>query len=68
MQQDPSARTMVLNTMQQQKNAQPAQCNKIHQLEQWFFCPLLRATRCYGLTLRYQLNIDNTLTAVGSLS
>ena len=32
--------------MQQQESAQTAHCNKIHQLEQWFFCSLLKATIC----------------------
>ena len=51
MQQDPPAGTMDLlfsvegNKMQQQKCV-PAQCNKIHQLEQCLFCSLLKATRC----------------------
>ena len=51
MQQDPPARTMLVlfsvegNKMQQQKCV-PAQCNKIHQLEQCLFCSLLKATRC----------------------
>ena len=51
MQQDPPARTMLLlfsvegNKMQQQKCV-PAQCNKIHHLEQCLFCSLLKATRC----------------------
>ena len=40
----------------QQKAVQPAQCNKIHQLEQWFFWSLLRATRCnnYSHSLHLQ--------------
>ena len=51
MQQDPPSGTMDLlfsvegNKMQQQKCV-PAQCNKIHQLEQCLFCSLLKATRC----------------------
>ena len=36
---------MQYNTIQQQKSIQHAQCNKIHQLQQLFFCSLSRVTR-----------------------
>ena len=33
------------NRMQQEKSVQAAQCNKIHQLEQWFFCSLAEGNK-----------------------
>ena len=38
----PAGNPVDCKTMQQQKSVQPAECNKIHQMKQWFFCSLLR--------------------------
>ena len=55
---NPSPPTQALcwmqGKMQQQKSEQPAQCNKIHQLEQWFF--LFSAVTTCGDTMWNSLN------------